>query len=304
MKHAILYRKNLREAAESFLYAPDTPLTLPLHRHDDYELICFTAGQGRQFVGDTMVRYGPGDMVLIGAGVPHLHLCDARFGNTTEATRCELLQFPRELFPERMERFGEYVPLARLLGRSACGVKFRPSAALDEARELLRRIGAAGGIERLTGLLVLLDHLARRCSHATLLAASGSESEVLSGDPVARVCACIDEHFAEPLTLRSLADVVGMAPASLCRCFRRRTGTTLFDYLNRIRVERACHLLCSSGLTVAQVALEAGFVNLSHFNRQFRRVTGCSPRAYRRMLGSSSDAPAGCTFSFGRGFPD
>lgn len=60
---------------------------------------------------------------------------------------------------------------------------------------------------------------------------------------------------------------------------------TLFRFLSEIRVSQACRLLARPDLTVAQAAAEAGFFNLSHFNKQFRSLIRQTPTEYRRRLG-------------------
>lgn len=50
---------------------------MPLHCHNEYELIFITKGHGLEFIGDSVKEYIAGDLVLIGANVPHLHLCDS-----------------------------------------------------------------------------------------------------------------------------------------------------------------------------------------------------------------------------------
>lgn len=51
---------------------------LPLHKHAEYELMIFTHGSGKQFVGESIAPYAEGDVALIGSNVPHLHLCKSR----------------------------------------------------------------------------------------------------------------------------------------------------------------------------------------------------------------------------------
>ena len=53
-------------------------LVLPLHKHAEYQLIFFTHGSGKQFVGEGVAPYAEGDVALIGSNVPHLHLCKSR----------------------------------------------------------------------------------------------------------------------------------------------------------------------------------------------------------------------------------
>jgi AraC-like DNA-binding protein len=75
------------------------------------------------------------------------------------------------------------------------------------------------------------------------------------------------------------------------RAFRGATGTTPHQYLVAARLRRAARLLLTTALPVTEVALEAGFGDLSNFIRTFRRAAGRSPRAFR-LQGAPGRAPA------------
>ena len=78
---------------------------------------------------------------------------------------------------------------------------------------------------------------------------------------------------------------MSLSPASFARAFRRRFGTTVTDYLGRIRVAQVAQNLVSTDLPVTELALRAGYSNLSHFNQRFRLVMGVTPREYRQRQG-------------------
>ena len=77
-----------------------------------------------------------------------------------------------------------------------------------------------------------------------------------------------------------------MNPSALCRHFRQRAGKTLFAFLAGIRLENACRLLQETQLPVSAIAWETGFAKLSHFNRQFKALTGQTPGEYQKNVRS------------------
>ena len=91
-------------------------------------------------------------------------------------------------------------------------------------------------------------------------------------------------HYREEIDLKVLAALVNMAEGSLCRFFKMNVGTSIFDYLNQIKVEFACKLLMDPELGIYDVCLDSGFNNLSHFNKQFRKNMGVTPREYRKRF--------------------
>ena len=83
------------------------------------------------------------------------------------------------------------------------------------------------------------------------------------------------------LDVHGLAVQTGVHPAHLSRTFKQWTGTTLGEYLRKLRVEFACHQLGSSGRTLAEIALEAGFYDQAHFSRVFQQHMGIGPKEFR-----------------------
>ncbi len=90
---------------------------------------------------------------------------------------------------------------------------------------------------------------------------------------------CIS-RLAERITLEDLASLCGMSRFQFLRRFSRRFGLTPHNWLTRLRLERACHLLARGGQTVAELAQELGFYDQSHFTRSFRAAFGVAPTRY------------------------
>jgi AraC family transcriptional regulator of adaptative response / methylphosphotriester-DNA alkyltransferase methyltransferase len=99
---------------------------------------------------------------------------------------------------------------------------------------------------------------------------------------VNRVVSHMEHHYADSLRLSDMARMAHMCERNLQRYFLHAFGMTPIDYLNRLRVDKACHLLGKHELTVSQVADAVGIPNSNYFARLFHRLTGISPTAYRR----------------------
>lgn len=94
----------------------------------------------------------------------------------------------------------------------------------------------------------------------------------------------IETAFDTALTLADLADEAGASPFHFLRSFRRAVGMTPYQYLLRTRLHRAALALGGTDRTVASVAFEAGFGDLSTFNQRFRRIMGMSPMRWRARM--------------------
>jgi AraC family transcriptional regulator len=84
--------------------------------------------------------------------------------------------------------------------------------------------------------------------------------------------------------LGELAAVVGVHPVTLARGFRKAYGCSVGAYLRWLRIARAARRLADTDEPLAEIALEAGFADQSHFSNVFRRETGVSPSAFRRAV--------------------
>lgn len=94
----------------------------------------------------------------------------------------------------------------------------------------------------------------------------------------------IQSHFAQPLSLKELASLCGMSRTYFCTLFKKTVGMNYGKYIEKIRVNRACVLLATSGRPILEIALESGFLSLSSFNARFKKECGKTPSQYRRDL--------------------
>lgn len=101
---------------------------------------------------------------------------------------------------------------------------------------------------------------------------------------VARARRYIIEHYHRPLSLGEAAGAVNASAHYFCKMFKKATGMTFTEYLTRIRIEKAKHLLHNPNRRISEVAFEVGFESLSQFNRAFKRMAGMTPTAFRETL--------------------
>lgn len=103
----ILERKIIHERTTLCSHISYPQFVLPRHKHIEYEIMLFTRGSGKQFVGEGVLEYKEGDVALIGSNVPHLHLCNAKLNPETdvEPSAGEALQFHPTLFPLKWKKY-------------------------------------------------------------------------------------------------------------------------------------------------------------------------------------------------------
>lgn len=98
-------------------------------------------------------------------------------------------------------------------------------------------------------------------------------------------------ELARDHRLDELAASAGLSVARFAQVFRQVAGCSAIDYLQRLRVQRACQRLAASEDPVATIAEEVGYRDAFYFARCFRSVMGMSPRAYRAAGRGSGPAP-------------
>lgn len=99
---------------------------------------------------------------------------------------------------------------------------------------------------------------------------------------VQKVMNYVNLNVAEPLALKSLAAMCFISPSYLSALFKQETGSTLIDYINTQRVNRAAQLLVQNNHTIAAVAEEVGILDVNYFTKIFKKTLGVTPTRYRR----------------------
>ena len=127
-------------------------------------------------------------------------------------------------------------------------------------------------------LHIFADHLGM-VSNQLMVRAAHEEPPMIT-----RAKQFIEAHHKEELSLGMVSRAVNMSTFYFCKIFKKGTGITFTDYLLRLRTEKAKQLLLNPHLRVSEIAYEAGFQSLTHFNRTFKKLAGQSPTGYRKRL--------------------
>jgi AraC-like DNA-binding protein len=251
------------------------------HQHDEYELHLITATSGRAFVGDWIGQFQPGHLVLTGPRLPHNWVThDVPDGGVAE--RDLVIQFLHEPLMTGSQHIAELGEVLPLLERAKNGIEFFGMEARATAQ--WRRIKGSHGLARFGAFCDLLSDLAQ-CTDYRLLSNVQLQSVDSSSqlDQINAIVNRITDNLSEPLSATDLARQLGMSESGFSRFFRRATGNTFTDFVNHVRINRACQLLMESDLLITSIGYEVGFNNIANFNRRFLYIKGMTPSDYRRQ---------------------
>jgi|SRR5690606_14478790 len=150
---------------------------------------------------------------------------------------------------------------------------------------LVKAVYHASGFDRLVNFLRLLDALASAKDIKLLSSATYAQSiDKVETDRINVVIDYMMQNYQENIHIDQLADIIGMNKTSFCRYFKSRVHKTCTEFLNEIRISQACKLLINEPMTISEICYAVGYNNISHFNRQFKQITGSSAKVYRNKL--------------------
>ena len=266
---------------------------IALHVHPAYELVLVQGSSGRRLVGDVLHAYERGDCVLVGPNLPHAWIsADRGDDRSNPHARCSVALFTRESLGLDLLARPELAAIDRLLAQARRGIAF-PSEAFAGVAEEFQHLGEASDAgARLLRFLLLLHRLAAIAGSKPVV----SPGYVMTRDEqdyrtLASILDHLRRHSQRAITLAEMARLCRVSVPTFTRFFRRMTGHSFIDYLNRWRIDQAGVLLRETEDSILEISLRTGFPSLAHFNRQFRRWRGCPPREFRQREGRNVEGP-------------
>jgi len=259
-----------------------------LHAHDAPELGCCLEGNGIFVVGNRVMPFQTGDIVVIMPG--DIHLAQSVTG-TVSQWHWVYFDPARLLYPAAGNpALADFSRFHSPAFRNIIG-----PAAQPELVRLVRAVVEAGldhrpfRRERLLALLCLFAaELQTAFPDLPPPAAGTGGAAGPRPEQLRRLDAAfhhLNRHYQEPLRIGRLAALCHLSPPQFRRLFRQAAGRAPLAYLQQVRISMAMAELRRGGRPIGDLALACGFPTLSSFNRQFKQQTGLSPRAWRKETG-------------------
>ena len=269
------------EHASIRIWYSEIPSAFDTHLHSAVEIICPYKGVATYTLQDRVYHVKAGEILILPAECIHS------------------LEEPPDI--QRHLILFEPVPLSQFLDLHVMdGFMVRPiyltqqSEGHDQVQELLGRVVEAYNRKDLLWnsqcyayllqMYVVLGRFERyradsRETHPTL----PIDSEIMNS-----TLTYMNQHYAEPLSLESVAEFAGFSPSYFSRNFKLFFDMGFLEYLNQKRVSEATNLLSNTTLSIQDIAMKTGFGSIASFNRTFRKIQNCTPSQYRLMYGPAS----------------
>jgi len=241
-------------------------------------------------VGDNIKRFKSGDVVLVGANLPHYWRFDEDH-SYSDPVDVSVAHFSENCWGGPFLDLPENSRLKALLDKAKRGLQVEGEAK-NKIAHILERLLESEGMPRMILLMEAMHVLAE--SDQLLPLASMGFRHSLAGSGHERVNIIYDyslRHFRRVIQLEEIASVANISPNSFCRFFKSRTRKTYSRFLLELRVGHACKLLIENNLSIKQICFESGFNNFTGFYKYFKLITGKSPLGYQKEFAGSFSTP-------------
>ncbi|MEM8765163.1 MAG: AraC family transcriptional regulator [Bacteroidota bacterium] len=253
------------------------------HHHPELELVYVQKSTGTRFIGDNIEKFEAGEVILIGANLPHMWLNDDAYFEKDSTLFAEAVatHFRKDFFGPSFFEFPEMAHISKMLDKAAYGIKFLN---LDEKTKVkIEALQTGNGFEKALKLITVLNDLSLHNSYE-LLSSNGFVNSFKKTEHAGleKIYNYIFNNFNEPISLQDVSDIAGMNPSAFSRFFKRVQRKSFSKFINEVRVGYACKMLLEEKFNITQICYDSGFNNISNFNRQFKAITSFSPTQYVR----------------------
>lgn len=253
---------------------------LPVHWHEEFEITSVKKGNCTYMIDLSPCPVQEGDFLFLPSGVLHgIPEGKTRFLET------DSIVFHPEILGSRKD-----ICQARYVSPVEEGEVRFPPVIRGKAAEKLNRVFQKlkkSYLEKEEGYEIEVKALLLHITYLLFREVPYEKNSREKGQVVEKlklVLQYIKEHYQHPITVRELADACHFNEYYFMRFFKQYMNMTCVEYLNQYRMEIAAGKLSGSGESITEIALDAGFNNISYFNRVFKKSFGMTPKEYRKTV--------------------
>ena len=265
------------------IYKKEVPcLDNTWHYHPEFELLYISKSTGIRFVGDSVANFSPGDLVLVGAFLPHLWRNDLDYYKEADTGKVKtiVLKFLANFIGEEAFKIPEFSGINQLLEQSKYGICFGRGTSKKLHNELIEIVDLSPAAQTIK-LLDLLYRLSLATDKTILSSTDMRQYAKAHSHRLDNVLKYISDNYANTISLNDISEIAYMTPSSFCRFFKKMTNKSFTQFLNEVRIRNASRLLIQEDLPISEICYKVGYNSHTNFNKQFKLIMGSTPKNYR-----------------------
>lgn len=266
---------------------------LKIHTHDFIEIAYVCDGKGFHLYNGTTYPVAKGELYIINSQTPHC------FYPTDKTNSENLVVYNLSFLPEFIADINIHLPILTeltdiMLYKSLYSeeIIYTPDLHLSgsmrtEIEQLYEKMYMEFKAENLNYIEVLrlsLCELLLKIHRFYKLADEHSDNQV-SQYRHQLILDCIDylrNNYSQKITIEELSNNFFLSKSYLSSLFKKTTGSGIVEYLQHIRIEKACELLTTTPLTIMEISNMVGYTDYRFFNKSFKKITGSTANEYRK----------------------
>jgi AraC-like DNA-binding protein len=255
-----------------------------LHQHPELQIMLIIKSEGTLVAGDYIGRFEPNDLFIIGSEQPHVFRNDESYyqKKTKGKAKAISLYFHEKYVGELFWNLDEMKAVRDFIKSAGRGFKVTGKAK-DELSNFIYQIKDEKGLSKLSSFIQILQLISETKELLPLsVTAHYDDNQINEGKRMNDILHFTFQESHRKIYLHEVAEIAHLSIEAFCRYFKIRTRKTYTTFLNEVRVSNACRLLMNKEVSIQDVCYQAGFSNISNFNRIFKRVTGKAPSNYLR----------------------
>lgn len=256
----------------------------PFHSHPELELVYVKESFGKRIIGNSVMPFEPGDMVFLGSDLPHVWLNDEMYyqGISTLKANAIVVYFSKDIFGPAFYELKETQKINELFFQAGKGISIIGKTNKQIAKKL-EKLLLKKDFEVIIGLFEILSLLSESQDRVYINNEAYSTAHKDSKkDRLSEVFQYVNENYKKDIVLIEIAAIANMTPTSFCRMFKLKTKKSFVEYLNEIRVSKACKFLLETDLSMSEIAYECGYKTASNFNKLFKKFMGMTPSEFKK----------------------
>lgn len=274
-------------------YAYDNFSELKMHSHDFVEIAYVCQGSGIHVFGNQKQDVSRGDLCIINIDTPHcFYPTDPANTDGLAVYNCmfmpsflESLAIKTDILRQVINLFlyqslyseeTAHAPDLHLSGRHQIDIESIYEAMLREYDT--RDEGYIDALQLLFGRLLIVMYRAARQGAVDI-----GDEDLYRQRLISHAIDFLQGNFAGKLSLDRISQQAYLSKSYFSALFKKTTGISVFDYIQKLRIDQACRLLAETRDQVAVIASAVGYKDYRFFNEKFKKLTGMTALAYRRQ---------------------